>query len=492
MKKRLIVSSVLIMMLLISLVIVFIFSQPALRIIYGVITIITIGLTLIYLFSGTAKFIIMLIYIVSISLGVIFLRDYEHAVIAIGTLAILVNPLSNVEEYLEKKLKREDILPLSISLRGKYWAFFSYRAEMRNYVNLPHTKKLYTKVWYLRVRQITSIVMLFTAIFLFFNELKNIYIDLTDYNPYKMMIFYGVIAIFVLAFILIKKGFTLMVRVAIMFTFVPIVFLINMLDLELLSRILLSLVVSMIGISYLVFEKINSLKNVGYNAYEYYDAGDKRYVYANEFYEPYVYNEIYTLISIYKIKTDLKTFEQKLNDILFYANCKHFMITAYTFNGNYIELYTDFYYKDQKKASKFDTFLEGLFQSKVEFKSFEDKYKQTYEKTFFHKSEYIVARALKLSDLLSELRIIQKELIISIVFTFNSIEDIIELSKYYYVARMEEFDTSEYFAARVSVRTSNSKFAIEQKIRDVLLNAMIYRATYVRILVYYEGDFKND
>ncbi|VEU82529.1 hypothetical protein [Acholeplasma hippikon] len=492
MKKRLIVSSVLIMMFLISLVIVFIVSDPELKIIYGVVTIIMISLALTYLFSGTAKFLIMTIYIITIILGVIFLSDYQHAVIAIGTLAIIVNPLANFEEYLEKQFNKEDILPLRISLRGKYWPFFDYRQEMRNYVHLPQTRKLFTKVWYLRARQITTITLFFTAIFLLINELKNIYIDLTNYNPVQMLTFYAVLAMFVLAFILMKSGFTAMIRVSITFTFIPIIFLINMIGLAFYSKLFLSIAITLMGIGYLIFDKINSLKIVDYNAYEYYDPADKRYVYANEFYEPFVYNETYTLVGIYRFKSDLKNFERKLKDILFYANCKHFMITAYTFNGKNIELYTEFYTKDYRKANKFIIFLEGLFSTKVDSSIYEDKYKQTYEMTFFHKTEYIVARALKLSELLDDLSIYQKELIVSIIFSFKNLEDIEALSKQYYVARMEEFDTNQYYAARVSVKTTNSKFLMEQKIRDVLLNAMIYRATYVRILVYYEGDFKHD
>lgn len=492
MRKRLIISTILILVLIISLVIISIISQPRLKIIFGILTLVTVILTLIYLFSGTAKFFIMSIYSILIAFGLIFLSDYQHAVIAVGTLGILLNPLADFEVYLEKKLNRESVLPLSISLRGKYWPFFRYREEMKNYVKLPKMRKLFTKTWYLRLRQITTIILFFAAIYLFINELKNVYIDLTDYNPFKVSVFYGVIALFILAFMLVKSGFTAMLRVSVMFTFLPTIFLINLTSLDLMSRILFSGIIFALGIAYLFFEKYNSLKTVAYNAYEYYDPADKRFVYANEFYEPYVYNETYTLVGIYKFKTDLKTFEKNLNEILFYSNCKHFMITAYTFNGKMIELYTEFYKKDYKKANKLINLLESIFEVKVEASIFNDKFKQTYEKTFFHKTEYIVARALKLSDLLVDLSIGQKELIVTTIFTFNSLSDIESLSKEYFVARMEEFDTQEYYAASVSIKTPNTKFTIERKIRDLLLSAMIYRANYVRILVYYEGDYKND
>jgi len=99
-----------------------------------------------------------------------------------------------------------------------------------------------------------------------------------------------------------------------------------------------------------------------------------------------------------------------------------------------------------------------------------------------------VTRALVLADMLGELQVDTKEVIISLIFSFESLRDIEAMSQLYYTERLEELDDEGYFAARIIVKTTHSNFMIENKVRDVLLNAMIHRGQYVRILVYYEGD----
>src|SRR5690606_11730754 len=295
-----------------------------------------------------------------------------------------------------------------------------------------------------------------------------------------------------LTFILYKKGFTAMFRTGIMFLFIPMIFVLWIAQISFTLKIIFTAVFALLGAFDIVYEKFASLNRVAYRAYKYYDSTDNRFVYANEFYEPFVYNETYNLVGMYKFKESVEMFEKNLHEILFYPNRKHFMITAYTYDGTNIMIYTEFYHKHAKRAEKFKVILESLFHTKVYSQIVYDKNKQIYESTFFHKNEYIVARALALTELLNEIDLENKEIIISIIFSFKSLEDIQALSKLYYVQRLEDLDDEDYFAARVSVRSTNSKFAIEQKVRDVLLNAMIYRATYVRILVYYEGGNKYD
>ncbi|CDR31019.1 Uncharacterised protein [Acholeplasma oculi] len=488
MRRRIFISLIISILLLISFSFVYPFLELDYSIIYTVGTVILFVLLFVYLFSGIHKFIVVFIYSVIIISGLLVLPDYQQPMIAIGTLMIVLNPLANFEQYIERKLRDEDTLPLRISIRGKYWPFYSYRQEMKNYVRLPQTKKLFTKKWYLRSRQLLTVTMLFAGIYLFISELRNIYIDLQTYNPIQFFTFYGVVTLFVLTFILYKKGFNALFRAAIMFIYVPMILAIWLLPISLTSQIILTVVISLLGIADIIYEKVSSLNRVAYHAYKYYDQDDQRYVFANDFYEPFVYNETYHIVGIYKFRIDLETFQKHIHEVLFYSNRKHFMITAYTYNGSDLMIYTDFFHKHGKRAQNFSTFLENLYHTQVSEQIVYDKNKQIYEKTFFHKTDYIVARALSLADLLNDLHIINNELIISIIFSFKEMEDILKLSKLYYVARLEELDDAEYYAARVSIRVSNSKFAIEQKVRDLLLNAMIYKAQYVRILVYYEGE----
>ncbi|MFA5693340.1 MAG: hypothetical protein WC907_06940, partial [Acholeplasmataceae bacterium] len=205
MKKRLLVSGLLMILVLISFSLVIPLMKPDDVIIYSVYSAIVIVLLLVYLFSGVAKLAVMFIYSGLIIMALLLLRDYAQPIIAIGTLSFIINPLANLETFIEKKLTDEDTAPLRISIRGKYWPFYSYRQAMKNYVRMPQTKKLYTKTWYLRTRQLTTLGLLFTGIYLFINELKNIYFDLINYNLPQIFTFYAVLALFLLTFILYKN-----------------------------------------------------------------------------------------------------------------------------------------------------------------------------------------------------------------------------------------------------------------------------------------------
>ncbi len=488
MKRRLLISTIVVALLLISLFFVIPLMESQHQIMYGVFAVIITVLILVYLFSGIAKFIVVLIYSVIISSALILLPNYQQPIIVIGTLGFILNPLSNLETSIEKALSDEDVLPLRISIRGKYWPFYTYRQEMKNYIRFPQTKKLFTNSWYLRIRQLVTLALLFAALYLFMNELQNIWIDLTNYNLQQIFIFYGVISLFTLTFILFKKGFTALFHVAIMFIFAPIIYVIYLTPLDIWSKVILGSVILMIGIADIIYEKIASLHRVAYQPYSYYDSTMRRFVYANGLYEPLVYNETYNIVAIYQFQASIDKFNKVFNEILYYANRHHFIITAYTFNNKDIMIYTEFYQRHAKRAKVFTNYLESLFKTKVYENISYDKQKLIYEQTFFHKTEYIVARALVLADMISELRNDSKEVIISIIFSFESLFDMEKLAQIYYVERLEELDDEGYFAARAVVKTTHSNFMIENKVRDVLLNGMIHKGQYVRILVYYEGE----
>ena len=71
---------------------------------YGVFSVIITVLILVYLFSGIAKFIVVLIYSLIIITCLVFLPNYQQPIIVIGTLAFILNPLANLETTIEKHL----------------------------------------------------------------------------------------------------------------------------------------------------------------------------------------------------------------------------------------------------------------------------------------------------------------------------------------------------------------------------------------------------
>lgn len=486
MKLRLITILLLFVLIVITMPFVIVFLNNEQLIMYGVTVIVLSLYATVYLFGGLAKLIIYGIYGAVTIIGILFLRDYRSAVIVISTLLFVLNPVANLERYLQTKLREEDILPLRLSLRKKYWPFLTYRKEMTEYYYLPQAKKLFTKKWYLRTRQIVTLVMLGIGTFLFLNELKNVAINLLDYNLSNTIIFYIVVALFILTMTLYKKGFTALMRVSITLIFIPIIYLIIMSNYSIYVRLIVSSIILTIGIIYTIYERVQSLKRVVYSSYHYFDTTRQWEVYANALYEPLVYNELFNLVGIYQLRIPLSKFEKLLNDILFYANLKLFIITAYVHDGKNIIIYTEYHQSEVKKAKKTAEYLKNLFDVEVKSEYSYDKNKQIYEKTFFHQEDYIVARTINLSELLLELSV-ETQLIISMIYVFESLEDIEKLNQNssYIISRIPNMDEQGQFAARISAKSINSRYMIESTVRDMLLTGMLYKGSYVRVVVYY-------
>ncbi|CCV64349.1 conserved hypothetical protein [Alteracholeplasma palmae J233] len=454
------------------------------RIIYTLFFIVATLYAFIFLFNGFPKLIVYFIYGAITTVLLYFLPDYHYAIIAIGTILFVLNPLVNIEEKLEKRVNQDFVLPLRISLRGSYWPFYNYRKEMKHYYHLPQTRKLYTKSTYLRLRQTTTLVMFFAAIYLFINELKNIAFELGNYDVQNFFMFYAVISLFIATFILYNKGFRSLLRVITILMFPPMVYAVWFTNFLVVTKIIFMLGLGFVGISALVLEIVGSLRRVAYSEYHYYDVEEQWEVFANDLFEPLVYNETFSVFGKYSFKYDLEKFKKELNSILIYANIKKFIITAYVYDGKNVIIFTEWNQKKARSAQKFVDYLEHKFNNKVTSEILYDKQKTMYEKYFFHKTEYIVARALTLSERLKELEM-NNHVILSFVFSFQNPGDIESLSKKYYLTRLDELDDDEYYAVRLDAKVANNAYIIETRVRDILLDAMISQGQYVRISVYY-------
>jgi hypothetical protein len=83
----------------------------------------------------------------------------------------------------------EDVLPIRISIRGSYWPFFSYQKEMKNFYHLPQARKLYTKKWYLHLRQFVTLLLVTLVSFYSFLGINNIANSLDDFNWFNFFHF---------------------------------------------------------------------------------------------------------------------------------------------------------------------------------------------------------------------------------------------------------------------------------------------------------------
>ncbi len=485
MKSRLLISLILSMLIIILMPIalsLFELKGQGIFMISAIITSVYIG---VYVFGGVPKLIIYGIYGIIISLILSFTPyDYQLPIIIIGTLSFILNPLSAFEKYLESKMKDENVLPIRISIRGSYWPFFDYRKEMKNYYHLPQQRKLFTKKWYLHARQISMILLYTLGVFLFIHEINYIANRIEDFNWYNFFALYIVIIVFLLAYFIHLKGFTSTFRTFAIALFPPIIYLILISNFNDALRYSLAGSFVIFGLIISVIELINLNKRVAYDSYHYYDVDQQIEVYANALFEPLVYNETFTLSGDYRLKITKKQLDVYFQDILIYANYFHFIITAYTIDKDYIHIIAEFNQKAEKRAHKFKTFLESKYKTTVVLDLKSDPEKTIYENKFFHRPEYIIARAQSLAELLKELSI-DANIIISIIAYFKNEEDLEQISKEYSVKRLSSVEYEDYITVRIDVNSVNNEYMIETKIRDILLSLLVYHGKYVRISVYY-------
>jgi len=439
----------------------------------------------IYVFGGVPKLINAGIYGVITFVFLYLLDDpYHLPFIIVGTLLFVLNPLSTFEDYMAKKMSDEDVLPISFSLRGSYWPFFSYQKEMKNFYHLPQARKLYTKRWYLHSRQIVMLSLITLGIFLFIQGINHIANTLDDFSWFNFFVFYNVIMLFVLAWMLFKKGFTSTFRTFVISLFLPVIYLVFRSDFPLLIKYLLAGSMLLIGLIVSTVELIKYYQRVVYDHYHYYDPDMQMEVFANALFEPLVYNESFIWCGKYVIKVNLETFNKHLKEILVYANWFKFIITAYASGKDVVHLYADFHKRDQKRADKFKTYLESKFNMSVQCDLIEDPNKERYEQTFFHRPEYIISRAQSLASLLKELEI-KTKVILSLIVYFELEEELEAFSEDHPITRIDELSDDAYFTARIDIPSINVDYMIESKIREILLSLMIHHGHFVRISVYY-------
>ncbi len=484
MKRRIIISSIIIILMLITLPFVLIFLEAQEQGLFLIGLLIAIVYLAVFIFGSLPKLIIYSIYGVITSLFLYLLQEFQIPIVMIATLFFVLNPLAQFESYLNSHMRDENVLPIHISVHGSRWPFYEYRQAMKNFYHLPQSRKLFTKKWYLRLRQFLMLLFIAGGIFLFINQINMIVNTLDDFNWNRFFTFYMVMLLFLLAWIIHLKGFTSMFRVLAIGLFPPIIYLvwISSFTDPLRYSFAGSLIIIALGIS--VWELIRLYQRVSYDSYEYYDVDRQVQVYANALFEPLVYNESYTLCADYRFKGTQKEFDRIFQDILIYANFFKFIIVAYAFGSKTVEVNAHFHYRDEKRVHKFKTYLESKLNRKLDIRYFHDFNKSEYEQQFFHKPAFIISRTQHLAELLTDLHITSK-IIISFIVYFESLEDLEEMAKNYHLTPLNDLKVDQYLTARIDIQSINDDYVIETKVRDLLLSLMINAGTFVRVSVYY-------
>lgn len=485
MKRRLFISLGITVLLVLLMPVAIVLLEIKGQGIFSIVFVIMLLFVFIYVFFGLPKTILAAIYGCIIALLLFISNEVYHLPIAIiGSLTFLLNPLYSFENYLNKKLVKEEVLPLRFSIMGSYWPYYQYRKEMKNFYHLPQTKKLYSLKWYLQLRQVLTILLFLTGIVVLIENLSNIGIKLDDFSWINFFNFYYVVIIFLLAYYLFKKGFTTTLRTLMIAIFPPIIYTILLAPFSNPIKYSFSSATFIIFIVLGVMEIYKYYERVAFDSYHYYDIDHQIEVQANALFEPLVYNEEFINYAIYKIKINETDFNKIFNNILIYANYFRFFIVGITNDKQYISIHTNFHKKEIKRIDKFKTFLERLIESSVELTSFRDPDKAFYEKNFFHRQGYIISRAQSLASLAKELKM-NENIILSMIVYFESHDNFNNFKQKYQTTILEELSEDSYISARVDILTHNVDYVIEEKLRELLLDLLIYDGNYVRIQVFY-------
>jgi len=485
MRKRIIISIIIFSIIFITLPFAIAFLNIEGIGIFTISSIVALVYVGVFIFGGLPELIIYGIYgLITTLLLYVIDYSYQLPIVIIMTIIFILNPLAQLESSLRSGMKDENTQPIRFSIRGKKWPFFAYRREMKNYYHLPQSRKLYTQTHYKMLRQLLMLVLIGLGIFVFIHEINHIANTLDNFNWTNFLTFYLIVIIFLLAYFLYLKGFTSTFRTFAFSLVPPLIYIIGITNSEFWIKFSVIAAIIFITLVLSVVELYHLYQRVVYAPLHYYDVEMQADVYANALFEPLVYNETYTLCAEFEIKTDEKTFNENFKSILVYANYFHFIIAAYTIDTQKVVLHVHFLYKNHRRIEKFKGFLESKFQRSIPVNVYSDYNKASYEKNFFHKDAYIIARALYLANLLRDLEI-KSKVIISLIVYFENDQQYQMFTETQPATKLSEVSIDGYVSAKIDMICPNNDFMIEKNLRETLLNLLIFQGKFVRLNVFY-------
>ncbi|MGI6359881.1 MAG: hypothetical protein ACOX02_02405 [Acholeplasmatales bacterium] len=431
---------------------------------------------LVYLLFGLPRLIIYFIYgVLTVILGFLIPDKYRLIIVFVMTIIVVINPLAGLEALMDKYFSPEQTRIYEFPLFGKYKTYNEYKKSVKSSYHFPQTRKLYTKKYYQLLRQIVVLILFTLLIFLLIFTTNNI-IQIGGLGDINLLLIYFQVVLTVTIMILSKKGFTSSFRIVRMSVFPAIVYIIVLSNFSDLIKVLFIgfITLAFIGLLFTEFYLYNT--RITYVSYDYFNKY-KFEVSANALYEPFIYNDDKKLSVKISIDVPKDVFLKNRQELLVYLNFRKVLPTAYTFEKEVVHLYLEFYHV--KTLEKVETKISSMFKTNIKTTTLPNDY---YEHKFLHDHEYIIQRALNLSHLLDELEI-KESLIIVTSMHFRSLNDAQEIFKKYEVNLVE--NKEGYVLLEVSIKTKNVDYLIESKLRDLLLDMLIYGGVFVRVMVYY-------
>lgn len=483
MKLRLIISAAVIGLIILFLPYVLLAFESFGQGVFALVMVFSFVIVGYYVFGGLAKLMVYSIYFIALLLGLFFLDEaYQVTVSLISTFIILTNPLQRLEKKLAKKISKEFNDPIKINISGTYWPYFEYRREMKELYHLPQSKKLHQNKSYLLLRQFVTVLFLFAATFLLIQETSSIANDLSQFEWSAFFNIYIVLWFYLMSYYAYKKALTTVFRVLVLGMIPMMMYALSLSSISGYFKLITLIVVGVISVGIIIYEWNQYYQRVSFDTYSYTDSERGLEVFANALFEPLIYNDTYILSATYRIKISLNTWNKHLQKIVVYANMHRILITAYAYGEEMLYVFTDFHYQDRRKIDRFKTFLESIFMMGIPFEFQQDRHKTIYEKNFFHKDEYIIARAKHLARYLKDISN-ETLVIISFIMYIETKKDLDNIKKTRQVTLLSDIHVTDYYAIKIDVPVVNNDIIIEKAVKQLLFDMKANKGNFVRILV---------
>lgn len=478
MKRRFIVA--------LTILIVLVFAYTASRIIlpakyYGIIDILSLFIIvfdIVYFWFGIPRLIVYFIYAAFMVPSLFFFpEEYYLILIFIFAIIIVLNPLASLEKFLISSLEDNYTKTFNYTPSGRYKTYYKYNEEMKSHYHLPQTQKFYTNPYYRFLSTASILSLFFSVIFLLLFSSSDIVI--TDgWNTRSFVTLYLAVLFTIALLVLYKKGFISTSRVFKIGIFPPAITILAVIDFNIVVKIISIVGLSVSLIIVIVSEILKYYARVVYSNYHYYNPKTNEDVWANALYENFVYDEVEKENKLIEFKLPLELFHNQFKRLLIHTNFYKTIITAYTAKRGIVNLYLEYYNK--KDILKVKKSVEKIYNIKIIKTSKYDE--NLYESKFLHNHEYIIAKAIKLSNLLIELDI-NKPVMISLFMYFDKVENVKPLAEKYKTQLLENEPT--YCLVESSIKLENLDYLIEANLRNLLLEMLINGGTFVRVMVYY-------
>src|SRR5690554_5697810 len=470
MKRRFIIALTILIALMAAYAILRIVLPPSTYALIDLLSLFVVIFDVIYLWFGIPRLIVYIIYAAFMLPALYFFPEKYHILlIFLFTIIIVLNPLAGFEHMMIKNLKDKYTKVLDYVPRGRYKTYYQYKDEMKSHYHLPQFQKFYTKRSYRMLSTISILILFFSLIFLLLTSSSDIVIG-EGWNSRSFITLYLAILFTIALIILYKKGFVSTSRVFKIGIFPLGIVILSVLSYNIVVKILLVIGLSLGFIAVIISETIRYHLRVVYSSYHYYDPQEDEHVWANALYEQFAKSEGIREMKLIEFKMPEELFHKQFKTLLVFTNFYKTIITAYTIKRGTVNLYIEYY--KEKTIDRVKKRIEKIYN--VEITSEAIVTEKEYEEKFLQNHEYIIAKTIKLSNLLIELDI-EAPVIVSVFMRFNNVEAAQPLAKQYKTQLLE--NETDYCLVESSITVENLDYLIETNLRNLLLEMLINGGT---------------